>query len=154
MFPVLRVFWWNNMVSTVENTPGNAISKTLNFKMSLDASVLNNLCLWYKFQSRLLFIISLLLKNFLTALLTALISKKVKIDVCSLTPPYHPNQKVHSWVNTSESWGLQASNVPLSCLPYLFIYFLLLFQLSHINSSRNTCSTGQVVLYRSSLSLV
>ena len=50
-------------------TPGNAISETLNFKMSLDASVLKNLYLWCKFQSHLLFIISLLLKNFLTALL-------------------------------------------------------------------------------------
>ena len=49
-------------------TPGNAISKTLNFKMSQDASALKNLCLWWKFQSRLLFIISLILKNFLTAL--------------------------------------------------------------------------------------
>ena len=35
-------------------TLGNAISKTLNFKMSLDASALKNLCLWWKFQSRLL----------------------------------------------------------------------------------------------------
>ena len=50
-------------------TPGNGIFKTLNFKMSLDASALKNLCFWCEFQSRLLFIISLLLKNFLTALL-------------------------------------------------------------------------------------
>ena len=34
----------------------------------LDASALKNLCLWCEFQSRLLFIISLLLKTFLTAL--------------------------------------------------------------------------------------
>ena len=107
------------MASTVENTPGNAISETLNFKMFLDALVLKNLCLWCEFQSRLLFIISLLLKNFLTALLTALISQIVN---SSLTPPYQPNQKLHSWVNTSELWGLQASNVPLSPLPYLFIF--------------------------------
>ena len=40
--------------------------KTLNFKMSLDASALKNLCLWCEF--RLLPIISLLPKNFLTAL--------------------------------------------------------------------------------------
>ena len=46
----------------------NAISEA-NFKMSLDASVLKNLYLWCEFQSRLLFIISLLLKIFLTALL-------------------------------------------------------------------------------------
>ena len=50
------------------NTPGNAISKTLNFKMSLDASTLKNLFLWCKFQIRLPFIISLRLKNFLTDL--------------------------------------------------------------------------------------
>ena len=72
LFSVLRVFWQNN--NTVHGgkyflkTPGNAISKTLNFKMSLDASALKNLCLWWKFQSRLLFIISLILKIFLTAL--------------------------------------------------------------------------------------
>ena len=36
--------------------------------LSLDASALRNLCLWCEFQSRLLIIISLLLKNFLTAL--------------------------------------------------------------------------------------
>ena len=48
--------------------PGNGISETLNFKMSLDASALRNLCLLCVFQSCLLFIISLLLKNVLTAL--------------------------------------------------------------------------------------
>ena len=42
-------------------TPENATSETLNFKMSLDTSALKNLCLWYESQSRLLFIISLLL---------------------------------------------------------------------------------------------
>ena len=49
-------------------TSRNAISKTLNFKMSLDASAVKSLYLWCKFQSHLLFIISLLLLNFLTAL--------------------------------------------------------------------------------------
>lgn len=44
-------------------TPGNAISLTLLFKTSLDASVLKSLCLWRKFQSCLLFIINLLLKK-------------------------------------------------------------------------------------------
>ena len=44
-------------------TPGNSISETLNFTMSLDASALKNLCLWCEFQSHLLFIISLLLKK-------------------------------------------------------------------------------------------
>ena len=47
---------------------GNAISETLNFKMSLDASAVKNLCLGCEFQSCLPFIISLLLKNFLKAL--------------------------------------------------------------------------------------
>ena len=50
-------------------TPGNRVSETLNSKMSLDASVLKNLCLWCEFQSRLLFVIRLPLKNFLTALI-------------------------------------------------------------------------------------
>ena len=73
LFPVLRVFWQNNMASAGKylfKTPGNAISETLNFKISLDASALKNLCLWCKFQSHLLFIIGLLLKNVLTALNT------------------------------------------------------------------------------------
>ena len=47
-------------------TPGNVIPETLNFKMSLDASALKNLCPWCKLC--LLFITTLLLKNFLTAL--------------------------------------------------------------------------------------
>ena len=45
-------------------TPGNTISETLYFKISLDALALKNLCLWCEFQSRLLFIISLLIKTF------------------------------------------------------------------------------------------
>ena len=49
-------------------TPGNAISETLNFKISLDALALSNLCLWFEFQSCLQFIISLLIEKFLTAL--------------------------------------------------------------------------------------
>ena len=49
-------------------TPGKTISETLNFKMSLDAVALKNLRLWCEFQSRLLHIINLLLKNVLTAL--------------------------------------------------------------------------------------
>ena len=48
--------------------PGNAISEDLNFTLPLDALTLKNLCLWCKFKSPLLFIISLLLTNFLTAL--------------------------------------------------------------------------------------
>ena len=58
-------------------TRGNSISETLNVKMSLDALALKNLplYLWCKFQSCLLFIISRLLKNFLTALETLYLSK-------------------------------------------------------------------------------
>ena len=53
--------WWK---IPLEN-PGNAISKTLNFKMPLAASPLKSLCLWCEFQTHLLLIVSLLLKNFL-----------------------------------------------------------------------------------------
>ena len=53
------------------------ISETLNFKMSLDGSALKNLCLWCEFQSCLLFIISLLLKNVLTALVVGSFSGAV-----------------------------------------------------------------------------
>ena len=52
----------------LSKSPGNTISETLIFKMSPDASALESLCLWCKFQSCVLFIIGLLLKNFLTAL--------------------------------------------------------------------------------------
>ena len=50
-------------------TTENAISETLNFKISLDVLALKNLCFWGEFQSHLLFITSLLPKNFLTALI-------------------------------------------------------------------------------------
>ena len=50
--------------------------------MSLDDSALKNLCLWCEFQSRLLFIISLLLKTFSTAL-----SKEQTIQVHFLVAP-------------------------------------------------------------------
>ena len=51
-------------------SPGNGNFKTLNFKMSLDALAHKNLCLWCEFQSCILFVISLLLLMFLTALLS------------------------------------------------------------------------------------
>ena len=51
------------------NTTENAISETLNFKISLDVLALKNLCFWCEFQSHLLFITSLLPKNVLTALI-------------------------------------------------------------------------------------
>jgi len=49
-------------------SPGNAISESLIIKMSLDALALKNLCLGCEFQRCLLFVISLLFSNFLTAL--------------------------------------------------------------------------------------
>ena len=79
LFPVLRLVCNQTKQHGVysgkykKKSPRNAISETQIFKMSLDASALKNLCLWCKFQSRLLFIISLLLKNFLTALLLSII---------------------------------------------------------------------------------
>ena len=60
------------------NTPGDAISEILNFTMSLDALALENVRLWYEFQSHLRFIISLLLKNVLTALV---ISQRILLSV-------------------------------------------------------------------------
>ena len=64
---------------------GNAISKTL---MSLDASDLKNLCHWCEFQSHLLYIISLLLKTFLIALLFRSCSFKCYRAACTLTWVY------------------------------------------------------------------
>ena len=69
-------------------TPGNAISETINFKMSLDASALKSLCLWCEFQSHLLFIISLLLKSVLTALLFRSCLFKCCRTACKLTSVY------------------------------------------------------------------
>ena len=66
-------------------SPGNAISETL---MSLDASDLKNLCHWCEFQSHLLYIISLLLKTFLIALLFRSCSFKCYRAACTLTWVY------------------------------------------------------------------
>ena len=71
LFPILGVFWqkiWCPRWKIPLENPWKRDFETLNFKMSLDASALRNLCLWCEFQSCLLFIISLLLENFLTAL--------------------------------------------------------------------------------------
>ena len=77
LFQVLQVFWRNNIASMVENISWKPLKmpflRLKRLKMSLDASALKNLCLWCKFQSHLLFIISLLLENVLTALLTCLL---------------------------------------------------------------------------------
>ena len=62
-------------------TPGNAISESINFRMALDTSALKNLCLWGEFQSCLLFIISLLPKNFLIALYTSQLHVESEIDI-------------------------------------------------------------------------
>ena len=47
LFPVLRVFWHGirGGGEYLLQTPENAISETLNFKMLLDATALKNLCL-------------------------------------------------------------------------------------------------------------
>ena len=45
-------------------TPGNAIFETLNFKMSLDASALKNLWLWYKFKAAFYSLSTCYLKTF------------------------------------------------------------------------------------------
>ena len=66
-------------------SPGNAISETL---MSLDASDLKNLCHWCEFQSHLLYIISLLLKTFLIALLFRSCSFNCYRAACTLTWVY------------------------------------------------------------------
>ena len=73
-------------------TPGDAISETLIFKMSLDASALKNLCLWCKFQSCLLFIISLLLKNILTAL-----TRQSTVATFSICYFKSPSTAVYLW---------------------------------------------------------
>ena len=72
-------------------TSGNTISETLIFKMSLDASALENLFLWCRFQSHLVFIISLLLKNFLTAL-----------DMC---PSVHQLYIINSFDQSFLNWN-------------------------------------------------
>ena len=56
--------WWK----IPPENPWKCHFQDLIFKMSLDASVLKNLCLWSEFQSHLLFIISMVPKNCLTAL--------------------------------------------------------------------------------------
>ena len=65
------------IASVVENTSWKPLEmpflRLKRLRMSLHASALKNLCLWCKFQSHLLFIISLLLENVLTALLTCLL---------------------------------------------------------------------------------
>ena len=54
----------------LENSWKRRFCDSINFKMSLYASALKNLCLWCEFQSHIIIIIiSLLLNNFLTALL-------------------------------------------------------------------------------------
>ena len=88
------------------NTPGDAISETLNFKMSLDASALKNVRLWCEFQSRLLFIISLLLKNFLTALnvMTSLLWPQFYGPIMVTLTEFHYVIKIYTWAK--ENWFL------------------------------------------------
>ena len=79
-----RVTWWKGMTALfpdysnkttwllrwkipLEN-PWKRHFQDSKFQNALAASPVKNLCLWCKFQIHLLFIVSLLLKNFLTAL--------------------------------------------------------------------------------------
>ena len=72
-------------------------------KMSLDASALKNLCLWCKFQSHLLFIISLLLENVLTALLTCLLD-----SACA-----KPNDSCKCWnILSCANWPIVGYSIP------------------------------------------
>ena len=92
------------------NTPGDAISEILNFTMSLDASALKNVRLWCEFQSRLLFIISLLLKNFLTALIVLNVAEfypswKCHTTSCSYLHRIHKTLFSLQWPH-SRSWDV------------------------------------------------
>ena len=93
LFQVLQVFWRNNVASMVENTSSKPLKmpflRLKRLKLSLDASALKNLGLWCKFQSHLLFIISLLLENFLTALLTCLLD-----SACAISQMIHVSVEV------------------------------------------------------------
>ena len=89
-------------------TPANAISDTRIFKMFPDASALKNLCLWCEFQSRLLFIISLLLKNFLTALnrfqtFAILLTFKALLPVVYTDFPKHVKSWKKTWIGLLEN---------------------------------------------------
>ena len=67
LFPVLHVFWRNNMASAVETSfenPRNTISETLNFQMSLDASALKKLCPWCEFKATYYWLSACYLKTF------------------------------------------------------------------------------------------
>ena len=78
-------------------TPGNSIFETLHFKMPPDALALKNLRLWCEFQSHLPFIISLILKNFLTALHYVLfnpLSLKIHIQLFSTLISIHFLKKI------------------------------------------------------------
>ena len=69
---ILDVFWRNNMASVVDIPLGNPWKwhfwDSKNFQNVPRCLALRNLPIWCEFQSCLLFIISLLLENFLTAL--------------------------------------------------------------------------------------
>ena len=83
----------NNIASMVQNTvyllktSGKANSKTLNFKLFLGTSVLKNLCLWCELHYYY-FIISLVLKNVLTAVYPER-SLTFKTSCIIITVPVH-----------------------------------------------------------------
>ena len=93
--------------------------------MSLDASALKNLYLWCKFQSCLLFTISLLLKNFLRALqalgLYIFVRDKrgqglktstahLYLTFPSVSPPGTSNDP--SWMMVEKEQGMLANHKP------------------------------------------
>ena len=102
----------NNIASVVENTSWKPLEmpflRLKRLKMSLDASALKNLGLWCKFQSHLLFIISLLLENFLTALLTCLLD-----SACA-----KPNDSCKCWnILSRANWPIVGYSIPGAGIP-------------------------------------
>ena len=98
--------------------------QTLIFKMSLDASGLKNLCLCYEFQSRLLFIFRLLLRNFLTALYLQIKFQNTwphQLLLCSHSNQGNSSSSAHTPTVPSacsrNSWGVEM------CNSYMFSLF-------------------------------
>ena len=83
-----RPQWKIQCTAVPLETSGKAISKTLNFKLFLGTSALKNLCIWCEFQSRVLFIISVVLRNFLKVLYQER-SLTFKTSCIIITVPVH-----------------------------------------------------------------
>ena len=83
-----RPQWKIQCTAVPLETSGKAISKTLNFKLFLGTSALKNLCIWCEFQSRVLFIISVVLRKFLKVLYQER-SLTFKTSCIIITVPVH-----------------------------------------------------------------